>query len=162
MKQIAVFSFFLLLLFSCQNDPTAKWKSYPLAEGWEAAFPAQPKSKQIAFDANLSVWEFNLKEGELTYSVNILLNKALSESDNDGWQKFLKEEVLAFKAQEQKNIKIWGTEGVYSKVRTNELCGISVNAIINNRMIINASVTQLKSYPGTAMVDAFFGKIKVQ
>ena len=98
------------------------------------------------------------EEDSITYSVNILEHKELK--DSEAWKNFLNNEVLAFKALERKNIKIQGHDAVISKVRENELCGYSINMIVENKYIANIAVRYKGECPTDKLILAFAEKVK--
>ena len=73
----------------------SNWEYYKLNGGLEALFPQRPTSKSKGFSAEITFYENYTEKDSVTYSVNIIENKALK--DDKAWQKFLNEEVLLHK-----------------------------------------------------------------
>lgn len=135
-----------------------KWETFELAQGMKAAFPKRPIPKTTAFNAEVTFFEHLAEKDSVTYSINLITHKGLK--DAAAWQKFLKEEVLAFKALEQKNIKFQGRDAVLSKVRENDLCGYSLNMIVDNKYIANIAVRYKGTCPTEKLLNDFSAKVK--
>jgi len=135
-----------------------KWEVFELAQGIKAAFPKRPAPKTIAYNAEVTFFEHLAEKDSVTYSINIITHKGLK--DAAAWQKFLNEEVLAFKALERKNVKFKGYDAVLSKVRENELCGYSLNMVINNKYIANIALRYKGACPTEKLFNDFSAKVK--
>jgi hypothetical protein len=137
-----------------------QWEKYKVHPEVEAVFPQRPVSKTIGYDANITFYENFTVKDSVTYSVNIIENKSLK--DAEAWKKFLNTEVLAFKSVERKNVKLFGKEAVLSKVRENNLCGYSLNTIVNESYIMNVSIRKVGDFPTEQLVMEYAGKVKIK
>jgi len=160
----------ICLLNACSSDKKSKkWAEIERAvEKWEifelqgnngkAAFPQRPVSKTIAYSADINILENYVMSDSVTYSVTLIENKTLNTAE--AWKNFLEKEVLAFKAVERKKIKLSGRDAVLSKVRENDLCGYSVNMVVDNRYIANLAIRYKGDFPTEKLLIAFSEKVK--
>ncbi len=159
---------FVLTLAGCKSNgknwdsiikSAAKWESFDLQKsGIKAAFPKRPTSKMIAYSPEINFYENYAESDSVTYSINLIEHKNLA--DHAAWNKFLNEEVLAFKALERKNIKVQGREAVWSKVRENNLFGYSINLIIDNKYVANIAIRYKGDFPSEKLLNAFVERVK--
>jgi hypothetical protein len=165
---LIVFPLFLGCLFSCQTKTknwdnitksVEKWSSFDLQiKGVKAAFPERPVSKTIAYSDAVNFYQNYAESDTVTYSVALITNKSLK--DSEAWNNFLRKEVLAFKALEQKNIKIQGRDAILSKVRENELCSYTINMIVDNKFVANIGIRYKGAFPPEKLIMAFAAKVR--
>lgn len=174
MKSInSVFISLLLIavsLYSCQKKDNRwdglsksmeKWQNYDLQiKGAKAAFPKIPVSRTIAFDKDINFYENYAESDSVTFSVAIITNSKLKSSED--WKNFLTNEVLAFKAVEQKNIKVQGKDAILSKVRENNLCGYSINMIVDNNFILNCAIRYKGAFPPEKLMLDYASKLQIE
>ena len=160
----------LLLSNACSSDKKSKkwqekeravekWVNYELqGSKGKAAFPKRPVTKTIAYSADIIILENYVISDSVTYSVTLIENKALKTPE--AWKNFLEKEVLAFKAIERRKIKISGFDAVLSKVRENDLCGYSINFVVDNRYVANLVIRYKGEFPTEKLLIAFAEKVK--
>ena len=136
-----------------------KWKVYQLSNNVLAPFPGKPISKKIALDSYNAIVldENNCTRDSITYSVNFISNSTLK--DKASWDNFLKNEVMAFKALEQKKIKLGNYEAILSKVRENDLCALTLNCIVDSKYIINIAIRYKGEMPDEKIMNSFIKRI---
>jgi hypothetical protein len=162
----------ICLLNACSSDKKSeKWQEKELTvEKWEnfelqgskgkAAFPKRPVSKTIAYSADINILENYVISDSVTYSVTLIENKALKTPE--AWKNFLEKEVLAFKAIERRKIKLSGRDAVLSKVRENDLCGYSINFIVDNRYVANLVIRYKGEFPTEKLLMTFAERVKLK
>ena len=160
----------ICLLGACSSDKKSKNWSEKLrsVEKWEnfelqgnkgkAAFPQRPVSKTIAYSADINSLENYVMSDSVTYSVTLIENKTLKTAE--AWKNFLEKEVLAFKAIERRKIKISGRDAVLSKVRQADLCGYSINMVVDNKYVANIAIRYKGDFPTEKLLMAFAEKVK--
>jgi hypothetical protein len=157
-----------LFLISCQQkgknwnkilSSVDKWENFELqGSKGKAAFPQRPVTKTIAYSAEINILENYVMTDSITYSVTLIENKTLKTPE--AWNTFLEKEVLAFKTIERKKIKINGRDAVLSKVRENDLCGYSINMIVDNKYVANIAVRYKGEFPPEKLLNAFVDRVK--
>jgi len=138
-----------------------KWQYHDLQiKGIKAVFPKIPISKTTAFDKNITFYQNYAELDSVNFSVAMISNTKLKSTDD--WKSFLKNEVLAFKAIEQKNIKVLGREAVLSKVRESDLCGYSINMIVDNNFIVNLAIRYKGDFPPEKLILEYASKLQIK
>jgi hypothetical protein len=109
---------------------------------------------------NVNFYENYAESDSVTFSVAIITNSKLKSSED--WKNFLTNEVLAFKALEQKNIKVQGKDAILSKVRENNLCGYSINMIVDNNFILNIAIRYKGAFPPEKLILDYASKLQIE
>ncbi len=134
------------------------WKNYKIGERLEVPFPKIPVVKNTNYSSSVLFEESYVEHKFHTFSVNRIYNKDLK--DRNAWEKFMQNEVLAFKAVEQKEFLLWNQKGIISKVQEGALCGYSFNMIVENDYILNVVLRSVKGCPSEDVFLHFLSKLK--